>query len=219
LPFIEVLLTGLVLVTTRIFFSFVCQIKNTGRELLGRGASEPDAQRAMNKQSVFFSTLILGCMGATLLIVTATSTAKTALQAWLPPLPYPYIVLGLSSATVLIICTALYLRSNAEISKRSPISPDQASAKTPIECDYLTGDRRCGAIKKGELLVLRGEGCRGEIKDGCCYSCNLREKCSISCNFLDLQRAIEEAENVARARAELTKQDMGKWPRMFSWRS
>lgn len=117
LPFIEVLVAGVVLVTTRIFFSFMSQIKNTRLELLGRGALGPDAQRAVSKQSTFFSALVLGCLGAAFLIIAATSTVKTALQGWLPAFPFSYVFLGLAGASALIICTALYLRSQADIRK------------------------------------------------------------------------------------------------------
>lgn len=122
LPFIEVLATGLVLVATRIFLSLISQTKNTRLELVARGSSELDADQAITRQSALFSALILGCIGAAFLIFTATSAVKTALQGWLSNVPYPYIILGLSSAAALIICTALYLRSHAEIDKKSPVN-------------------------------------------------------------------------------------------------
>jgi hypothetical protein len=119
LPFTLVLAAGLVLVITRIFLSSVSQINNTRRELLGRGASEPDTQKALGEQSNFFSKLILVCTGTAVLIVVGASTASAALQQSLPLGQYPYVILGLVSVTLLTICTGLYLRSHAEIDKQS----------------------------------------------------------------------------------------------------
>ena len=118
LPFTLVLAAGLVLVITRIFSSFVSQINNTRKELLGRGASEPDMQKALGEQSGFFSKLILACAGTAVLIVVAASTASAVLQQSLPPEQYPSVILGVVSVTLLTICTGLYLRSHAEIDKQ-----------------------------------------------------------------------------------------------------
>lgn len=122
LPFTLVLAAGLVLVVTRIFFSFVSQINHTRQELLGRGASEPDTQKALSEQSHFFSKLILACAGTAVLIIVTASTAEVVLQQSLPPLQYPYVILGLASATLLTICTALYLKSHAEIGRQPKVS-------------------------------------------------------------------------------------------------
>jgi hypothetical protein len=130
LPFPVVLAAGVVLVTTRIFFSFVSQVKNTRQELLGRGASESDARKAFNEQSRFFSKLILACAGAALLIITAASTARAVLQQSLPTAQYPYVILGLASATLLTICTALYLKSHAEIDRQPKVSSSPASVNS-----------------------------------------------------------------------------------------
>jgi hypothetical protein len=131
LPFAVVLAAGVVLVTTRIFFSFVSQVKNTRQELLGRGASVTDTQEAFNGQSRFFSKLILACAGAALLIITTASTARAVLQQSLPTMQYPYVILGLASATVLTVCTALYLKSHAEVDRQPKVSSAPASVNVP----------------------------------------------------------------------------------------
>ncbi len=201
LPFTLVLATGLVLVTTRVFFSFVSQIKTTRQELLGRGASEPDTQKTLSEQSHFFSKFILACAGAALLLVMVASTARSVLQQSLPAMQYPYIILGLASATLLAICTALYLKSNAEIAKQSPISSGLTSVNThavttnvDTYCGCFDKDEKCGAMKRNKLWAfdlwaharaLRTERCRNEFKDCCCYMCNLRQSCAIVCSFPD----------------------------------
>jgi len=180
LPFTLVLAAGLVLITTRVFFSFVSQIKTTKQELVGRGASEPDTQKALSEQSHFFSKFILACAAAALLIIMVASTARGVLQQSLPPLQYPYVILGLASATLLAICTALYLKSHAEIVKQSPVSSGLTSVNTPAVtanvdlrrgasepdtqkalseqshsyCGCFEKDEKCGAMKRNKLWAF-----------------------------------------------------------------
>ena len=214
LPFTLVLAAGFVLVTTRIFFSFASQIKNTRRELLGRGALELDAQNALSEQSRFFSKLILACTGAALLIVMTASTARVVLQQSLPPLQYPYVILGLACATLLTICTALYLKSHAEISRQPPVSSALISVNAPAVaanvdscCGCFDRDEKCGAMKRKKLWAfdlwtharaLRAERCHNEFKDACCYLCDLRQSCAISCSFPDPRKNRDVVGNVEK---------------------
>lgn len=70
------------------------------------------------------------------------------------------------------------------------------NAKPPaFECEYLVGDDTCQAVKENSLSVPRAEECRNEAKDACCYSCNLRLRCDISCDFPELQRSTKETED------------------------
>jgi hypothetical protein len=220
LPFTLVLATGLVLATTRIFFSFVSQIKNTRQELLGRGASELDAQNAFREQSRFFSKLILACTGAALLIISTASAAKIVLQQALPPMQYPYVILGLASATMLTICTALYLKSYAEIRRQPPVSSALTSVNAPpmaknadTYCEYLDRDEKCSAMKRNNLWAidlwahtraLRTEKCYNDVKDACCYFCNLHESCAVSCSFPDPRLNRDEVENIKKRQLSIS---------------
>jgi hypothetical protein len=64
-----------------------------------------------------------------------------------------------------------------------------------FECEYLVGDDSCQAVKESDMGALRAEACRNEVKDACCYSCSLREQCSISCDLPELQKSEKEPEN------------------------
>ena len=64
-----------------------------------------------------------------------------------------------------------------------------------FECEYLVGDDSCKAMKESDLGGLRGEACRNEVKDACCYSCSLRDQCEISCDMPELQKPDKETEN------------------------
>jgi hypothetical protein len=57
--------------------------------------------------------------------------------------------------------------------------------KISEECEYLTGDDACSAVKEAEASPLRAEACQNEIKDRCCYKCSLRETCEIRCDLLE----------------------------------
>jgi hypothetical protein len=196
LPFAEVLATSLVLVTTGIFLSLISQIKKTKRELLARGASEVDTGKAMTKQSFFFSTLVLGCIGVVSLIAVASSIAKIAVQTWLTSLPYLYTILGLAGAVALMICVVLYLRSHAQISEKDLIGLNQTGERALVECKYLAESRNCDAIRKSDIWGVKPEECHNKVKHACCYLCNLRKNCGIRCDFLEQQGAKKEAENL-----------------------
>lgn len=65
-----------------------------------------------------------------------------------------------------------------------------------IECEYLVGDDSCQAVKENSIGAPRAEACHNGIKDACCYSCNLREQCDISCDLPELQRSTSETKDV-----------------------
>jgi hypothetical protein len=58
--------------------------------------------------------------------------------------------------------------------------------KEPADCEYLVDGRLCRAvIEQSEGRDVRKEFCKNSRKDYCCYLCAYREKCEISCSFLD----------------------------------
>ena len=58
--------------------------------------------------------------------------------------------------------------------------------KEPADCEYLVDGRLCKAvIEQSEGRDIRKEFCKNSRKDYCCYLCAYREKCEISCSFLD----------------------------------
>ncbi|MEM3714648.1 MAG: hypothetical protein QXF82_06850 [Nitrososphaeria archaeon] len=58
--------------------------------------------------------------------------------------------------------------------------------KEPAECKYLVDGRLCKAVmEQSEGRDVRKEFCKNSRKDYCCYLCEYREKCEISCSFLD----------------------------------
>ena len=64
------------------------------------------------------------------------------------------------------------------------------------ECEYLVGDDSCRAVKESDLGALRAEKCHDENKDKCCYLCDLRKACDISCDLLDDSSARKSSERV-----------------------
>ena len=58
------------------------------------------------------------------------------------------------------------------------------TAKNDVKCEYLA-DKSCNAVGKGEGGIARDESCSNELKSLCCYLCDRRESCEISCDFLD----------------------------------
>lgn len=66
-----------------------------------------------------------------------------------------------------------------------------------IECEYLVGDDSCRAVKESDMGALRKDACQNEIKDACCYLCELRKDCDIECDLLDLRKTGEEPEKTA----------------------
>lgn len=58
--------------------------------------------------------------------------------------------------------------------------------KAVQNCEYLVNNRLCGALSEDEEgKNVRDESCTNELKNFCCYLCNLRYSCEISCNYLD----------------------------------
>jgi hypothetical protein len=58
--------------------------------------------------------------------------------------------------------------------------------REPADCEFLVDGRLCKAvIEQSEGRDVRNEFCKNRLKDYCCYLCAYREKCEISCSFLD----------------------------------
>jgi hypothetical protein len=79
-------------------------------------------------------------------------------------------------------------------------------AKTDVECEYLAG-KSCKAVIKGEGKKAREKGCSRRPKNLCCYLCDDKQSCGISCGFLgelgeQSEKVIErpEKESVEQAR-------------------
>jgi hypothetical protein len=56
---------------------------------------------------------------------------------------------------------------------------------TSEQCEYLIGDDTCSAVEEAEVSSLRTEACQNQIKDRCCYKCNVCERCEIKCDLLE----------------------------------
>jgi hypothetical protein len=55
-----------------------------------------------------------------------------------------------------------------------------------VNCEYLAGNQLCRSIVEDEEgRVAREKGCSQIVKNMCCYLCEHRESCEISCNYLD----------------------------------
>lgn len=55
-----------------------------------------------------------------------------------------------------------------------------------IECEYLLDNGLCKAVAENEVgKALRKESCVNELKSACCYLCDNRRSCAVSCDFLD----------------------------------
>ena len=60
------------------------------------------------------------------------------------------------------------------------------SKQNVVHCEHLMSNMYCDAIAADEGKRVREESCCNELKNLCCYLCNIREKCEISCVFLDV---------------------------------
>jgi len=67
--------------------------------------------------------------------------------------------------------------------------------RSAFDCEYLVGDDSCGAVKETDMGALRAEACRNEVKDACCYLCNLRRECDIGCDLPRAQRTRKESKS------------------------
>jgi hypothetical protein len=67
--------------------------------------------------------------------------------------------------------------------------------RSRFECEYLVGDDSCEAVKESDMGALRAEACRNDVKDACCYLCNLRRTCDIRCDLPRAQRTRKRPEN------------------------
>jgi hypothetical protein len=80
----------------------------------------------------------------------------------------------------------------------------KGSSRSRFECEYLVGDDSCAAIRESDLVALRAEACRNEVKDGCCYLCGLRRSCEIRCDLPKEQRAGKERESAQLPKSTVT---------------
>lgn len=57
---------------------------------------------------------------------------------------------------------------------------------TAVDCEYFL-EGKCKALAKfPELRELREQNCKNELVDVCCYLCDLKHNCNVSCNILDM---------------------------------
>lgn len=69
------------------------------------------------------------------------------------------------------------------------------SQRKELQCGYLSADKRsCTAINDVEGQATRSQSCSAKAKDLCCYLCEKREICEISCSLQD-QAAQQEGRN------------------------
>jgi hypothetical protein len=152
LSFIEIYAAGLVLVGGKIFLFFSSQIKNSRLNLLSRGALEADVEKVVSRELVFFSALVVFCIGGAFAIGMITPLLKLIMQTWLQSLLYPYIILGLAATIILAIGVVIYLRSHVEINEgglQSKITEQQHEAlKSSVE-------NKTTRLKTGPLSGIR----------------------------------------------------------------
>jgi hypothetical protein len=60
------------------------------------------------------------------------------------------------------------------------------SEGSTIDCEFIVDNQLCGSIVEDEEgKAARQKGCSQSVKNMCCYLCDHRESCEISCNYLD----------------------------------
>lgn len=60
------------------------------------------------------------------------------------------------------------------------------SESSTLDCEFLVDNQLCGSIVEDEeARAAREKGCLQSVKNMCCYRCEHRESCEISCNYLD----------------------------------
>jgi hypothetical protein len=72
----------------------------------------------------------------------------------------------------------------------------KSAPRSALECEYLVGEDTCRVVKENDLGALRADKCRNETKDACCYLCDLRRDCDISCDLIENSRAKKSSEKV-----------------------
>ncbi|MGB9671558.1 MAG: hypothetical protein ACPLZY_00250 [Candidatus Norongarragalinales archaeon] len=85
--------------------------------------------------------------------------------------------------------------------------------KEPADCEYLVDGRLCKAvIGQSEGRDIRKEFCKNSRKDHCCYLCAYREKCEISCSFLDTPQKSTSSDSsiIAKIKQEIKKYEEEK---------
>jgi len=67
--------------------------------------------------------------------------------------------------------------------------------KKVVPCEFILNDQRCRAVTKNEeAKEVRNASCNNEVKYLCCYLCFNREKCDISCVYLDKPEDVRRKE-------------------------
>jgi hypothetical protein len=86
--------------------------------------------------------------------------------------------------------------------------------KEPADCEYLVDGRLCKAvIEQPEGRDIRKDFCRNSQKHYCCYLCAYREKCEISCSFLDTPQkstSLDDSSTIAKIEQEIKKYEEEK---------
>jgi hypothetical protein len=76
--------------------------------------------------------------------------------------------------------------------------------KGEIDCEYLLADNTCQMIVDSEEgSALRQTSCTNKVKNYCCYLCDSRDSCEISCNYL--KGADDAFQFKKRIKSEMTK--------------
>jgi len=66
-----------------------------------------------------------------------------------------------------------------------------------VKCEYLIDDGRCQAIQENEEgKSVRNKSCQNKLKDTCCYLCDLKRNCNVSCGLFDKARLSEQDKKV-----------------------
>lgn len=72
--------------------------------------------------------------------------------------------------------------------------------ESTIKCEYLIENKRCRAIQENEgATSFRLKSCRNEPKDACCYLCDLKKECDVSCSLFDEEKLSERDNMVLEA--------------------
>lgn len=65
--------------------------------------------------------------------------------------------------------------------------------ESTIKCEYLIDNKRCQAIQDNEKgKSVRNRSCRNKLKDACCYACDSKEECEVSCGLFDSKEKLSE---------------------------
>lgn len=68
--------------------------------------------------------------------------------------------------------------------------------KRKVDCEYFF-EGKCKS--EVDLIAIRGDDCRNKVKDVCCYTCNFKEECKISCDFMEAEeKDIEDIQGLKK---------------------